>query len=341
MRIIHCIYSFNTGGSETMLVDILNQQCKTEEVSLIIINESYTETLFNRIDSRVNIIKLNRKEHSKSIVHFIKLKYILHKLNPDVIHLHNASLARLIHHDKLFFTAHCLGIPTTYFYKFHTIIAISDAVKDDIVKRGNYPVVVIQNGIRIGDISVRKELKRGENFRIIQLGRLDCEVKGQDILIDALSILVSGGIKNIFVDFIGAGHSYSSLKDIVKKRNLEKYVCFLGLKDRDYIYSHLKDYDLMCHPSRSEGFGLAVVEGMAAKIPVLVASSGGPYEIIQKGKYGYSFVSGAANDCADKILSIFNNYNQIQNVVNNAYNYACDTFSIESMVSKYLAEYIK
>lgn len=40
MRIVHCIWSFNIGGAESMLVDIVNEQVKNNSVYLIIINES-------------------------------------------------------------------------------------------------------------------------------------------------------------------------------------------------------------------------------------------------------------------------------------------------------------
>ena len=86
------------------------------------------------------------------------------------------------------------------------------------------------------------------------------------------------------VAFIGEGDSRTFLEKMSADLNVADRVDFLGLKDRDYIYQHLCDYDLMCHPSRFEGFGLTVAEGMVAKLPVLVATGDGPYEIIGQGK---------------------------------------------------------
>ena len=57
---------------------------------------------------------------------------------------------------------------------------------------------------------------------------------------------------------------------MVVELNLEKHVRFLGNQSREYVYSHLKDYDLFVQPSRFEGFGLTVAEAMAACVPVLV-----------------------------------------------------------------------
>ena len=41
MKIVHCIFSFNTGGAETMLIDIVNEQIKTQEVTIVIVNHIY------------------------------------------------------------------------------------------------------------------------------------------------------------------------------------------------------------------------------------------------------------------------------------------------------------
>ena len=42
-------------------------------------------------------------------------------------------------------------------------------------------------------------------------------------------------------------------------------------------------------PRKPEGFGLCVVEAMAAGLPVVVARNGGYTDIIQSGKNGYLF----------------------------------------------------
>ena len=38
MKILHMIYCMGVGGAQTMLVDIMNEQCQNDEVHLIVIN---------------------------------------------------------------------------------------------------------------------------------------------------------------------------------------------------------------------------------------------------------------------------------------------------------------
>lgn len=62
MHILHVQFSFTTGGTETMLVDIINEQIKTNEVSLLVINDKCNKVLLDKIDSRVkNIVVVDLK----------------------------------------------------------------------------------------------------------------------------------------------------------------------------------------------------------------------------------------------------------------------------------------
>lgn len=52
MKIVHCIFSFNTGGAETMLIDIVNEQIKTQEVTVVIVNHIYHKELIAQLDKK-------------------------------------------------------------------------------------------------------------------------------------------------------------------------------------------------------------------------------------------------------------------------------------------------
>ena len=344
MKIVHCIFSFNIGGSESMLVDILNEQVKSHDVYLVIVNDSYTTSLIETISNKVKLFYIGRKHNIFSAFYFLKLNLILFRINPDIIHVHNSSLPAVILKSAsraLFLTVHALHVPLVHARRNVNIIAISDSVKDDIVSRERVHVEVIENGIKIQAISKRELclFDRTKSFRIVQVARLDANKKGQDILIKAIAILKERGINNISVDLIGAGESEQNLKELAGNMQVLEQVHFLGSQNRSSIYSHLKNYDLMCHPSRYEGFGLAVAEGMAAMLPVLVPDADGPFEVVNHGKYGSVFKIGDEFDCADKIAEIYNNYDKALSIVPKAYEYVKRKYSIEKMVTEYLNLY--
>jgi glycosyltransferase involved in cell wall biosynthesis len=344
MKITHIIYSFNTGGAETMLVDIINEQVLKIDVNLVIINDSYNKELVQQIDNKIKVYFINRKEGSRNPFSVIKLNALLYYLNADILHCHNHNIIPLllsIFRRKAVLTLHCMGIPTLYLNKYIKLFAISKAVKSDILERSNIISEVIYNGIHNDIIQVREKQTFVRIFKIVQIGRLDHAIKGQHLVIEAIHTLKTQGLNNIQFDLIGTGNSELFLNELVIKYELEKQINFLGLRDRNYIYSHLKNYDLLIQPSLFEGFGLTIIEAMAAKIQVLVSDIDGPIEIIQNGKYGNFFQKGNAKQLAESIKNIIQstNYDEQVRKLENAYEYAKQNFDVSIMSQKYIKDY--
>lgn len=329
-----------------MLVDILNEQARLgHDVSLVVINNSYTESVLAKISPKVKRVMLNRNPASCSLAIVARLNILLWKLKPNAIHLHHNSITRMLWLLRPgYLTVHALEISlSTSCKKLVELFAISDAVKEDIETRypGVYLVKTIPNGIRMDNIVRKQEYGlNGGRMRVVQVARLDYDKKGQDLLIKALRLLKERGIDGITVDFIGDGSKRQDLEQMARDEDVEELVRFLGLRDREAIYFSLNQYDLMCHPSRYEGFGLTVAEGIAAGLPVLVPDSDGPYEIIQCGKLGYTFRKGDAQSLADALFDIYEHYmERAERVVDAAFEHVKANYSLNYMVEQYIKEY--
>jgi len=201
--------------------------------------------------------------------------------------------------------------------------------------------ILVYNGICTKLVQQKTNFNIGKSFKIIIVSRLRHEKKGQHIAIEALKSLKKKGITNIKLDLIGEGPSELYLKKLVEENGLNNDINFIGLKDKNYIYNHLKDYELLIQPSFYEGFGLTVLEGMVAKVPVLVSNIDGPMEIIDYGEYGYSFEVGNAENLADQIKNIQLNYTQqeFKKKVQDAYQIVKLDFDISKTASEYLRLY--
>jgi len=344
MKITHLIFAFNTGGSETMLVDIVNEQCNYAEISIIIINNKYNQSLIKKIDKSVKVYYINRKEGSKNLFKLFKINLLVLKIKPDILHCHNHNIIALLFrkiYKKIVLTLHCLDIPTLYLNRYKKLFAISEAVKKNVFIRTNICSEVVYNGIITSKISERNKQELEKDFKIVIVGRLNHQIKGQHLVIEALKVLKNKGYENIQLDLIGEGEGEQFLFNLAERNNLLSQVEFLGLKDRDYIYSHLKDYDLLIQPSLYEGFGLTVAEGMAAKLPVLVSDVDGPMEVIENGKCGYYFGTGNANSLATMIEKVMTDYktNNIQTLVDRAYVRVTNQFDIKETAMSYLSNY--
>lgn len=343
MKIVHIIFSFNIGGSETMLIDIVNEQCKHADVAIIVVNNIYSIDLLRKLNPTVKYFLIERKPRSRSIFPIIKLYIILFKLRPNVIHCHNYNLGPILFlfKRKLYLTVHDVGINTNYHKLYRKVFAISEAVKKDIISKCNLMPIVVYNGIHIEMIKQKNNYELNNPFKIVCVSRLEHEKKGQDILLRAISLLKSKYNINIQLDLIGTGSSLQYLQNLSKELNIETQVNFLGLKTREYIYNNLCNYHLFVQPSRYEGFGLTIIEAMAAKLPVLVSNIDGPMEVINYGEYGYWFESGNHEHLAERIYYIYNNYKsyEIKILTEKSYHYVKTNFDVTKTSQMYVVNY--
>lgn len=345
MIVTHLIFSFTIGGAESMLVDIVNQQTKYAQINLVIINNEIDQSLLSKLDSRVMVHRIGRRKGSKSPLSVVRLNGLLARLKSNVIHCHNHNVILYTApflRRRMCLTVHDIRVESTHFHKYKRIYAISDCVKNYIYNETNIISERIYNGIDVHAISTKSNFVLPSKYRLVQISRLEHLKKGQDILIDAIAILREEGITNINLDFIGVGSSEEYLKEKVKNSALTDQIKFLGLKDRNYIYAHLRDYDILVQPSLFEGFGLTVVEGMIAKIPVLVSNIDGPMEVINQGEYGTFFESGSAISLAEKLKEILVlNIEKQYEYREGAYHFALNHFNIEVTAKEYIDSYTK
>jgi glycosyltransferase involved in cell wall biosynthesis len=207
--------------------------------------------------------------------------------------------------------------------------------------RQNISSELVYNGINISSVKEKNIVSKEQNtFRILQISRLMHEEKGQDILIRAVFRLCQKFPEvDICLDFIGTGPSENFLRKLCIEHKLENNVRFLGEKDRNYIYDSIADYDLLVQPSRYEGFGLTVIEGLAAKVPVLSSNNNGPEEILESGKYGFMFENGDVDDCYNLLKKIYTQYDSLFPIVERSSKYVKENFDISTTAQKYLDIY--
>jgi len=328
-----------------MLVDIVNEQAVGNDVTLILGNDVADGTVLERLNSNVGVRFIGRAPGSWNPWYALRLFHTLRRLSPDVIHVHQESFIRItsfleaptvltVHDTRTRLSPHAS--------KCATIYCISEAVRLALLPQQPYSrMMVIHNGIPCS--TILQKTRYGQHpFRIVQVSRLYHEIKGQDVLLHALQhvdkILGPGSVT---VDFIGEGESREFLLGLAQELKVDNWCTFLGKQSRATIYENLQAYDLLVQPSRHEGFGLTVVEAMAARVPVLVSDIGGPMEIIGAGRHGYYFRAGDHLDCAAKIIDVVEQSRQdtFPDALDRTVEYVRNQFDIADTARKYLAEY--
>ena len=139
---------------------------------------------------------------------------------------------------------------------------------------------VVHNGVNPVFVEVTRAA-RARHGPIVFFGRIE-RSKGIDTLIEALSRL--RGSNDLPVLVIGRGGWERAARESAARLGLTKRLEFPGWLDRDALASVLATARLAVLPSREESFGNAMVEAMAAGVPVLSTSVGSILEVTDNGR---------------------------------------------------------
>jgi glycosyltransferase involved in cell wall biosynthesis len=344
-KIAHLIFTMEVGGAENLLVDIANEQVKYADVSIVIVNNKYDKALASRISKNIRLIYIGRKEGKWDLGALLKIWRWLINYHPDVIHCHQHNLVNLLPfwRKKAVLTVHEVGVPTVNLKKYEMVFAISAAVQRAILNRGGIQSSVIHNGIAINRI--RRKITSSYNasgfYKIVQVSRLHHKIKGQQLAIEAVHNLHENGYRNIQLFLIGDGPSMDYLKELTKELNLEENVFFLGAKERTWIYENLSDFDLLIQPSLYEGFGLTIIEGIAAGLPVIASNIDGPAEILKDMPAGFLFDLNKQFDLDNTIKKVIEltTQNKVQDLCASSYEVVKEKYSISQTANNYLKKY--
>lgn len=339
MKIIHALWSLGTGGTESMLADIVNEQVKEHDVYIIIVNDMLSLPILNRINPKCKIILCYRKRGSKSPIPLLKFNYYLWKIHADVIHIHMDNLGKYLwftHGAKKVRTIHCAFGTSNDYKHYDRLFSISEGVRQFTLEQG-FESTVIYNGIHPEQIKFREKSNQiGNITQIVNVGRLQ-QIKGQQLLVEAAHKLILLGHKNFRIDLIGDGENREALEKLIVDYHLERYIRLLGMKSRDFIYKNLCNYDIYVQPSLSEGFGLTLAEAMAAGVPVITSDQKGPMEVIGNGKFGSFFKTNNVIALVTALLKMINTKEK-RNVIA-ARDFVVNNFDITKTAQKYIQEY--
>ncbi|GAA4029114.1 hypothetical protein GCM10022409_11580 [Hymenobacter glaciei] len=346
MNVVHLIFSLGVGGAENLLVDIVNQQVQHARVDVIVVNRVYSPALIRRIDPRVRVTCLDREVGNKwNVLPILRCWQLLVSLRPTVLHCHNDDMMKLVRpwKNRTVLTVHNVAEPTTYLRLYRQIFAISKAVEEDLTQRGNPGSVVVLNGIDFTAFAPKTTYDGYQDeFRLLQISRLLHTEKGQDVAIRALAALVRDPrYAHVTLSLVGEGPSLVFLQELAQELGVASQVHFLGVQDRGWIMQHLHTFDVLLQPSYSEGFGLTVLEGIAAGLPTVASNLEGPAEIMQGLPTGFLFTPGNPEHLADRLREVFALYRegQLATPIARSYELAEQRFSIKSTAESYLRLY--
>lgn len=166
------------------------------------------------------------------------------------------------------------------------VVAISKSVSNSLFELLHTPkekIRVIYNGT---DMSVHNDLLCRTNdstIHLIYVGRL-IEMKGVQLTLKALAQIKTKCIWHF--DIVGDGAYRETLEKLCQELGLQNRVTFLG--ERLDVPQLLANSDIFVHmPCWEEGFGITIIEAMAAGLICVCGDGGAIPEIITNEKNGF------------------------------------------------------
>jgi N-acetyl-alpha-D-glucosaminyl L-malate synthase BshA len=135
---------------------------------------------------------------------------------------------------------------------------------------------------------------------------------------------------------VGDGPERNSNEQLCRELGISDHVRFLGKQDA--VEEILSVSDLFIMPSESESFGLAALEAMACKVPVITSNAGGLPELNIDDYCGYMCNVGDIDDMANKAITILSNEDTLSYFKENALKRAQD-FDLKKILPMYIDYY--
>jgi glycosyltransferase involved in cell wall biosynthesis len=148
-------------------------------------------------------------------------------------------------------------------------IAVSESTKRSLIRLGGKNIYLIPNGIDLEEIQETPPAERG--YDILFAGRLIKE-KNVDKLISIIP-QIKEDFPDVKCGIIGDGPERKKLMKLVNDLDLRNNIEFLGFLQYEDVIAYMKSSDLFVLPSTREGFGIILLEAMAAGTPVLAVRS--------------------------------------------------------------------
>lgn len=313
-RICHVIDSLYLGGSERQMVEVARRQKAAGYDVYVACLRAEGPLLSVLQEARVPIAEFSPRGsllRPRGIYQICRFARFLRKQHFDIVHSHDlwsnlmgipaARMARvpvvissqrdLGHLD--WYTPRRRGVIARLHRMASAVVANAGAVQEFLVRELKVPaqhIRVVRNGVEWErfagprlDRSHVLPAARSEDMLITLVANMHGTTKGHAVLIEAAPEICARHSEARFV-LVGDGE---------ERRNLEARVSAAGLDGRFFFLGRSSDVadvlgisDIFVLPSEAEGMPNAVLEAMAANLPVVTTAVGGVLEIIDDGRSG-------------------------------------------------------
>lgn len=336
MKILHIIPNLKKGGAERIVIDIVRHlnMDPSLDVKLVLFENQIEydvkdlEPIIEIIPSHVRLSLLHKNEYTVN-----GLQSYLDAFQPAIIHTHlyeaevisrscfYPSAKWFTHsHDRMqsfnnlaLRSLNSKRALTNYFEKKYLLkrytanggnhfMAISENIElflKSVLSKNGFPIHLLPNAIDVKRFKKPTKFvtsKDHQVFQLISIGRMDSN-KNHQFLVDVVHDLITKQVP-VHLTLVGDGAERDAIQEKINQLHLQQHITLVGLQEQ--VEEYLWNADLYVHSALTEGFGLTLLEAMAAGLPVVTLDGGGNKKLIRHGENG--FIIG------EQDVTLFSNY---------------------------------
>jgi glycosyltransferase involved in cell wall biosynthesis len=195
---------------------------------------------------------------------------------------------------------------------------------------------VVPFGVRAQALPEARFVPRSGCLRIASVGRLESDAKGADRLVPIAAALARLGV-DFRLDVVGDGPFRATLERAVDAAGLGARVVLRGAASRAAVREILLGSDVFLFPSRTEGFGLALLEAMEAGCAPVATRIPEVTDVLLAEGAGLLVEGGRPAAFAEAIRSLAARVDERTAMAARARDRAVRVFSLERMGNAYAA----
>ena len=185
-----------------------------------------------------------------------------------------------------------------------SVVTVSVSIRQTLIEGGVRPelIRVIYEGVDLDWIDAQQPppLVDAQGLIVGTVAHLSPE-KGHHTLLEAAAQVIPRFPDVRFV-LVGAGVMMSELKDKIHQLGIDDHVTLSGFRvDSEAL---MKNFDVFCLPSLSEGLSSAILVAMASFLPVIATQVGGIPELVVDDETGILVSSGNPDQLAQALSKV-------------------------------------
>lgn len=353
MKVLHIISSGGMYGAEAVILNVSRglMELGHESVLGVFSNSAHPNTQLQESAAAAGVPAFAipcRGQIDRSVPRAIR--ELAHTTRADVVHAHGykadvyAYLARSGMRVPLVSTCHTWydndlavslygALDRWVLRSFAGVVAVSDEVRAKLLSAGvlDRRIRIIRNGIDL------RRFDRAEdgNRRVGLVGRLAPE-KGVDLFLRAAAMVLAEMPETQFV-IAGDGPERAALESLIAQLGIGKRVTLAGqMDDMRGFYASLH---VLVSASRQEGLPIALLEGMASRLPVVATAVGEVPKLVIHERTGLLVPPNDAESLGQAMLRLLRDDALRSTLAEAALRQVAEGFSSHNMTEEYLQLY--